>query len=92
MAEAVYILCALASLACAILLLRGYRKTAARHLLWSGLCFAGLAANNILLFVDKVIFPTDINLSVWRSAVALVALSVLLYGLVWDTSLRSEPR
>lgn len=83
MAEAVYLLCALASLACALLLLRGYRKSRARLLLWSSLCFAGLTINNALLFTDKVLFP-EINLSLWRSTAALAALLLLLYGLVWE--------
>ena len=36
----VYVLCLLTSLACAVLLLRSYRQTRIRLLLWSGLCFA----------------------------------------------------
>jgi hypothetical protein len=84
MAEAVYILCALTSLACAVLLLRGYGRSRTRLLLWSGLCFVGLAVSNMLLFVDLVIFPEG-DLGVWRSASALVGISTLLYGLIWDT-------
>ncbi len=84
MAEAVYALCAVASLACMVLLLRGYRRTRTRLLLWSGLCFAGLTLNNILLFVDKVIFP-GADLSLWRSAAALAGVLVLIYGLVMDS-------
>jgi hypothetical protein len=55
-----------------------------RLLLWSGLCFAGLTANNLLLVADKVIFPA-VDLSVARASVALAAISVLLFGLIWDT-------
>jgi hypothetical protein len=84
MAEAVYLLCALASLACAVLLWRGYRRSRARLLLWSSLCFAGLTANNVLLFVDKVMIP-DMNLSLWRSSAALAGVLLLIYGLIWDT-------
>ena len=83
MAEAVYAMCAVASLVCAVLLWRGYRRSRARLLLWSSLCFVGLTANNSLLFVDRVMFP-DINLSVWRSGAALVGVLLLIYGLVWD--------
>ncbi|WP_349264117.1 DUF5985 family protein [Longimicrobium sp.] len=84
MGTLVYALCALTSLACAVLLLRGYTRTHARLLLWSGLCFAGLALNNILLVVDKRLVPT-MDLSLWRSVPALVGVALLLYGLVWET-------
>ena len=50
----VCVLCALTSLACAVLLLRGYFRTRARLLLWTGLCFAGLFINNMLLIVDSL--------------------------------------
>lgn len=83
MAEAVYIGCALASLACAVLLLRGYRRSKARLLLWSCLCFSCLTVNNILLVADKIVFA-EIDLSLWRSGSALVGLLLLLYGMIWD--------
>lgn len=83
MAETVYILCAATSLLCALLLARGYRRTRARLLLWSSLCFAGLTVNNLLLIVDFVVFPGG-DLTIWRTASALPALGVLLYGLIWD--------
>lgn len=83
MAEAVYILCALTSLACAVLLMRGYSRSRTRLLLWSGLCFVWLAVSNVLLFLDLVIFPEG-DLAVWRSASALVGIGTLLYGLIWD--------
>ena len=84
MATLVYALCALTSLACAVLLLRGYFSSRARLLLWSGLCFAGLAANNVLLLIDKRVVPA-MDLSLWRSLPALAGVAVLLYGLVWET-------
>lgn len=84
MAEPVYALCALTSLACAILLARGYRASRARLLLWSTLCFAGLALNNILLFVDQVLVP-DLDLSLVRTLPALLGLASLVWGLVWDS-------
>jgi hypothetical protein len=83
MAEAVYVLCTLTSAACAILLLRGYRKTRARLLIWSGLCFIALAANNAILFVDKVVLP-EVDLSVLRTGTALAGLLLLAFGLTWD--------
>lgn len=83
MAETVYILCAITSALCAILLFRGYLRSRLPFLLWSSVCFIGLFANNVLLFVDKVVFP-NIDLSFWRSLGAVLGLAMLLYGLIWD--------
>lgn len=80
----IYTLCALTSLVCTILLLQAYRSGGYRLLLWSGLCFAGLTLNNVFLVLDKLVFP-DIDFAMWRTASALAAMIVLLYGLVWDT-------
>jgi hypothetical protein len=85
MAEVVYILGALTTLLCAVMLLRGYRAGRRRLLLWSGLCFAGLTLSNVLLFVDLVIFTTDVSLYTWRLGTAAVAMLLLLYGLVWES-------
>jgi hypothetical protein len=85
MAEAVYILCTLTSLACTVLLLRGYVRRRVRLLLWSSFCFFGLTISNVLLFMDLVLLP-QLDLSVWRSLATLIALVVLIYGLIWDAS------
>jgi hypothetical protein len=82
MAAVVYLLCTVTALGCSLLLLRGYRRTTARLLFWSGLCFAFLALENLLLFVDRIIYP-NADLSLWRTPPALVAIVLLLYGLVW---------
>jgi hypothetical protein len=79
----VYVLCALTSLVCAVLLLRGYRRTRARLLLWSGLCFACFALSNVLLIIDVRVLP-ERDLSVVRILPSLVGVAVLLYGLVWN--------
>ena len=84
MATIVYLLCALTSITCAVLLLRGYAASRVRLLLWGGLCFAGLALNNVLLFVDLGLAP-EIDLSVWRSLPALAGVLLLVYGLIWDS-------
>lgn len=84
LADIVYILCGLTSFACAVLLLRGYARSRARLLLWSGICFVGLTVNNILLFTDKVLLGPEIDLTLWRTASVLVALLILVYGLIWD--------
>ena len=52
-------------------------------LLWSGLCFVGLTLNNLTLVVDKIIVP-HVDLSIARASLALIAMTVLLYGLIWD--------
>ena len=81
-AEIVYILCTLTSLVCMWLLLRGYRRSGTRLLMWSGLCFAGLCLNNAVLFVDNIILTKTIDLSIWRLLPALVGVVLLCYGLV----------
>ena len=84
MASITYGLCALVALLCAFLLLTAWRRHGNRLLLWSGLCFAGFTLNNILLVLDKVVYPDSIDLTLWRASLALVSVMVLLYGLVWD--------
>ncbi len=84
MGPAVYILGALISLCCGILLLRSYGQVRKRLLLWSGLCFVGLAISNLLIFVDLVIFP-DTNLYPLRLGTAAASLLLLLYGLIWES-------
>lgn len=80
---AVYVLCFLTSSACAWLLGRGYRRTRTRLLLWSSLCFLLLAANNLVLVLDVLVFP-DVNLRVGRLLLSLSAVMVLLFGFIWD--------
>jgi hypothetical protein len=82
-ASVVYLLGTLVTLACCVLLLRGYGRGRNRLLLWSGLCFLGLAIANLLVFVDLVILP-DVDLYLWRLLVAAVAMTLLLYGLIWE--------
>jgi hypothetical protein len=85
MGAVIYSLCALTALACAVLLLRAFNRGGYRLLLWSGLCFAGLTLNNLLLVLDKVVFPTAVDLATIRSGVALASVSVLLFGLIWES-------
>jgi hypothetical protein len=80
---AVYSLCFLASSACAWLLARSYARSGARLLLWSCLCFLFLAANNLVLTVDLLILP-GLDLRLLRLLLALAAVSVLLFGFIWD--------
>ena len=83
MADVVFVLCALTSLACAVLLWRGYRRTRTRLLLWSSLCFWGLFLNNVLLIIDLRVFP-DVDLAVWRAIPAVLGVALLLHGMATD--------
>lgn len=83
MAEVIYSMCALTSVACAWLSLRGYLRSRYRLLFWSGLCFVALSVNNALLVLDKMVFPF-VDLGTWRLVAALVAVVLLLFGLIWE--------
>jgi hypothetical protein len=83
MAEAVYLLCALTSGGCAVTLLRSFGRRRTPILLWSSLCFVGLAMNNALLFVDLVVF-TEVNLAVVRAAISAASMLALVAGLIWE--------
>jgi hypothetical protein len=83
MATLIYILCTLTPLTCAWLLIKSYWRTRHRLLFWSGLCFVGLTTNNLLVVMDRVIFP-DTDLLEWRLGSTLVALLLLLFGLIWQ--------
>ena len=80
---AVYLLCFAASAGCAFLLARNYVRTRARLLLWSALCFGLLAGNNLMVVLDLLVL-SEVNLSLIRLAFSAAAVSVLLFGFVWD--------
>ena len=84
--EVVYLACALMSLLVAFLLIRKYKDRRNRLLLWASLCFVALAFNNVLLYVDLVLLPNAISLAVVRQLFSLAAVSILIYGLVWETA------
>jgi hypothetical protein len=50
-------------------------------LLWSGLCFVALTASNTLLVIDRLAGP-GIDLSLWRHAITLLGVLLLLCGLI----------
>jgi heme/copper-type cytochrome/quinol oxidase subunit 4 len=85
MGPAVYVLGVIVTLLCGILLLRGYLRNRMRLLLWSSLCFFGLAVSNFLVFVDLVMFP-ETDLYLFRLLAASAAMMILLYGLIWESS------
>jgi hypothetical protein len=81
--SALYILTIFTTLTCSALLLRAYFKVRTRLLLWSGLCFAGLTVNNLLVFGDIILFPA-VDLYTYRLASTAISISLLLFGLVWE--------
>lgn len=83
MAAFFYIMCALVSLLCGILLVRAYTKSHLRLLLWSATCFFGLAISNLLVFIDLIVLP-QVDLYIVRLATAALATIILLYGLIWE--------
>lgn len=80
---AVYGLCFLTSVVCALLLGRSYFKTRARLLLWSALCFVFLALNNFVVVLDMLVYP-DIDFRAARTALALAGVLTLLFGFIMD--------
>jgi hypothetical protein len=83
-ASAVYLLCLFASLVCAGLLVRSYLRNRSRLLLWSAACFSLLAFNNLLLVVDLLVLPTEIDLMIVRNLSSLAGAATLLYGFIWE--------
>lgn len=84
MIDVIYGLCAITSLACTLFLWRAYRRSRARLLFWSALCFVGLFLNNVLLIVDVRILP-EVDLALARMLPALLGALALVYGLVWES-------
>lgn len=79
----VYLLCLATAVACCILLARGYLRSRTRLLLWSAVCFAFLALHALIVTVELLVIPgTDLQLL--RHAASLLAVSSLLFGLVWE--------
>jgi hypothetical protein len=80
----IYTLCLAASAGCALMLLRGFRRTRMRLLLWTGLCFSCLCVNSLAVVLDILIFPS-VDLQMLRLVASLAAVVVLLVGLVWES-------
>lgn len=79
----VYVLCFLTSLVCAWLLGAGYRQNETKLLLWSAVCFAFLALNNLALVLDLVIWP-HADLRLLRLTFSLAAIISLIWGFIWE--------
>jgi hypothetical protein len=80
----IYILCLLTSATCAFLLVRRYLANRTRLLLYSAICFVFLAANNLFVVLDLLIFP-DVDFVPWRQVTGLAGITVLLFGFIWET-------
>jgi hypothetical protein len=81
---ALYLLAIATSLACTLCLFRAYLRSRLRLLLWSGFCFVGLTINNIVLFIDLVVYPTA-DLRMVRLIAALSGMVFLLYGFIFES-------
>jgi hypothetical protein len=79
----VYTLCFATSALCAWLLGRSFRRSRSRLLLWSALCFVLLAVSNFAVVLDMLVFP-GVDLRPVRLWLSLGAVSVLLFGFIWD--------
>ena len=79
----VYMFCFITCAICAWLLVRSWLKTRTRLLLWIAISFTLLAVNNFFLFADNALF-TGIDLSPLRTISAVLAVSVLIVGLIWE--------
>jgi hypothetical protein len=84
MAEVAYLCCTLTSLFCAVLLLRRYRQNPTRLVLFCGLCFAALALENVVPFVDAIILP-NVDLSIVRNGLGLLGPTILLAGIIGES-------
>ena len=82
LANILYFICLISSLVCMVLLLRGYRRTGMRLLLWSGICFVCLSASNLVLFVD--VQSPNLDLHAYRLGLSLMAGCVLMFGFIWE--------
>ncbi len=78
-------LAALTSLGCMGLLFRGYFRSGVRLLLWTALCFVFLSINNVALFIDTIVLPTQVDLRLLRSVAALAGIACLLYAFIWES-------
>lgn len=84
MAISLDVITLLTTILCAVLLLRAYQNVRKRLLLWSGLCFVGLALANALRIADLRIFLA-LDLYTYRLGTTAIAVGLLLWGLIWES-------
>ena len=67
-----------------VLLFRAYSRSGVRLLFWSALAFVCLSVNNVLLFIDLVVFP-EVDLRLYRLIAAFIGVLFLIYGFIWES-------
>ncbi len=82
---ALFGLAALTSIGCMWLLFRGYFRSSVRLLFWVALCFVFLSINNVVLFVDTIVLPTQVDLRIVRLTAAIAGIACLLYAFIWES-------
>jgi hypothetical protein len=82
MAIAIYALSAITATLCSVLLIRACLRNRLRLLFWSGICFAALALEGVILIVNEFVAA---DLTTLRLSVPLAGLAALLYGMLWET-------
>ena len=80
----VYMFCFITCAIGAGLLVRSWFKTRTRLILWIAVSFVFLSVNNFFLFADTTLTPPDMDLSPFRVATSLIAVSILIFGLIWE--------
>ena len=78
----VFLLCFATCVVCLALLAQGYMRTRNRLLLWTAVCFVFLAINSGLVVLDVLFL--EIDLRIHRQIATLAALSILLWGFIWE--------
>ncbi len=76
-----YVLCCAVSAACAFLLLRSWRRSGSRLVMWCGTAFVLIAASNAALVVDLMVLA---DLSILRAALIALGLGLLIYGIALE--------
>jgi hypothetical protein len=81
----------LATVACSLMLFRGYRQERVRVLKWSAIFFGFLTLNNVALLVDVMVSPR-VDLRLVRLIPTAIGTACLVYGFTSDYGRRNEPR
>ena len=85
MAEVVYVLCALMSLACAVLLLRAWSQRRVKLLLLERALLRGVRGWERHARGGQARAGPNTDLILFRTLPILFGLGVLLYGMIWGT-------